>query len=63
MSILIQLTQLIKTLTPDIKSQKDLNHAYLSSSADVYDLECRMREIDRRSRGPSRGLAYGLNWL
>jgi hypothetical protein len=62
MSILIQLTQLIKTLTPNIRSQNDLDHAYLSNSVDVYDLERRMREIDQRSHEPSRGLAYGSNW-
>jgi hypothetical protein len=58
---LIQLIQLIKTLTPNLKSQKDLDDAYLSDSADVYDLERRMREIDQRSRNVSCGLVYGPN--
>jgi len=57
MSTLLQLIQLIKTLTPSIKSQKDLDDAYLSASADVYDLERRMREIDHRSLGASYGFA------
>jgi hypothetical protein len=60
MSILLQLTQLFKILTLRIKSLKDINDAYLSDSADVYDLERRMREIDQRSRSASRGLAYRL---
>jgi hypothetical protein len=63
MSIILELTQLIKALTPNIKSQKDLDDDYLSDSTDVYDLEHRMREIDLRSRSASRGLAYGLNLL
>ena len=63
MSILIQLIQLIKTLTPHIKTQKDLDEAYLSNSADVYDLERRMRVIDQRSCRPSRGPQHGLSQL
>ena len=55
--------QLIKALTPGIKSQKDRDDAYLAESVDVYDLERRMREIDQRSRKPSRGLACGLSLL
>ena len=57
MSILLQL---IKALTPHIKSQKALDDAYLSDSTDVYDLERRMREIDQRSCSASGGLAYGI---
>lgn len=55
--------QLIKALAPSIRSQKDLNDAYLSESTSVYDLERRMREIDQRGRRPSRGPASSLNWL
>jgi hypothetical protein len=58
MSIRLQFIQLIKTLTPNIMSQKDLDDAYLSDSADVYDLERRMREIDLRSSSASRGLNF-----
>jgi hypothetical protein len=61
MSILLKLTQLIVSLMPNIKSQKDFDDAYLSESADIYDLERRMREIDQRSRRASYGLAYGLD--
>jgi hypothetical protein len=54
--------QLIKALTPHIRSQKDLDEAYLSESTDSCDLERRMREIDKRSQEPPRGSAYGSNW-
>jgi hypothetical protein len=55
-------TRLTKALKPYIRSQKDLDNAYLSESTDACDLERRMREIDKRSQEPSRGLAYGSNW-
>lgn len=63
MSILLKLTQLIVSLMPNIKSQKDFDDAYLSDSADIYDLERRMREIDQRSSSASLGLAYGQNLI
>lgn len=63
MSMLLKLTQLIVSLMPNIKSQKDFDDAYLSDSADIYDLERRMREIDRRSSSASLGLAYGQNLI
>ena len=63
MSILLQLIQLIKTLAPNIKPQKDLDDAYLSNAADVYDVERRLREIDRGSRRDSRGLACRTSLL
>jgi hypothetical protein len=58
MSILLQLIELIKSIMPKIKSQKDIDDAYLSESADVYDLERRMREIDQRDLNGSRGLSH-----
>jgi len=61
MSILLKLTQLIVSLMPNIKSQKDFDDAYLSYSADIYDLERRMREIEQRTSSTSRDLAYGQN--
>jgi hypothetical protein len=63
MSKRLKLTQLIVSRMPNIKSQKDFDDAYLSESADVYDLERRMREIDQRSRSTYHGLAYSLNLL
>jgi hypothetical protein len=55
--------QLIKALTSSVRSQKGLDDVDLSESADVYDLERRMREIEQRSRRPSCGLACGLSLL
>ena len=55
------LNRLIKALTPHIRSQKDLDDAYLSESASVYDLERRMRQIEQRSLSSAGGLAYGIN--
>ncbi|MBP9906033.1 MAG: DUF3563 family protein [Rhodoferax sp.] len=63
MSIFLKLTQLIVSLMPNIKSQKDFDDVYLSHAADIYDLERRMREIDQRSSSASLGLAYGQNLI
>lgn len=63
MSILIQLTQLIKKFIPNIKSQKDFDFAYLSNSNDACDLERRMRAIDQRSRSNSNSLVCGTSLL
>ena len=54
-----KLIERIKALIPIIKSQKDLDDAYLSQSADVYDLERRMRQIDAASRDTARSLIFG----
>jgi len=48
---------------PNIKSQKDFDDAYLSESADIYDLERRMCKIDQRCSNASRGLVYRQNLL
>jgi hypothetical protein len=63
MSMLLKLTQLIVSLMPSIKSQKDFDDAYLSKSSDFCDLENRMRKIDQRSSSASRGLVYGQNLI
>jgi hypothetical protein len=55
--------QLIKTLTSSIRSKKGLDDVDLSESADEYDLERRIREIEQGSRRPSSGLACGLSLL
>ena len=55
MSMAIRLN---KASTPTIVSQKDLDDAYLSESANACDLKRKWREIDQRSREPSRGLAH-----
>jgi len=54
-----KLIERIKALIPIIKSQKDLDDAYLSRSVDVYDLERRMRQIDASSRSNARSLIFG----
>lgn len=54
-----KLIERIKALIPIIKGQKDLDDAYLSRSADVYDLERRMRLLDAASRDNARSLIFG----
>ena len=59
--IMCLLTQLIEALSPGIRSQQDIDFAYLSQACDTVDLERRMREIDHRDRHASPGRAFGLN--
>lgn len=40
----------IQALFPRIPSQKERDLAYLNQSADIYDVERRMQEIDNRPR-------------
>jgi hypothetical protein len=56
MSILIEL---IKALIPNLESQKDRDEAYLAESADVYDLERRMRDLDSITRQNAKNLIFG----
>ena len=44
-----KLVELIKAYLPKLRSQKDREFAYLSEAADVYDLERRMGEVDKRA--------------
>lgn len=39
---------LIKALLPDLRSQKERDLAYLNESVDVFEVERRLAEIDRR---------------
>jgi hypothetical protein len=57
--IMSTLIELIKALIPSIKSQKDLDEAYLCQSANVYDLERRMKDIDHNARNQARSLISG----
>jgi len=41
-------SELIKALAPGLRSQKEINEAYLNHSVDIYDLERRMQEIQCR---------------
>ena len=40
--------ELIKSCIPHISTQRELDEAYLNASVDVFDVERRMEEIDRR---------------
>ncbi len=52
------LIKLIQAFLPGFQTQKQLDEAYLAASADVYDLERRMREIDS-ARGHAQNLVFG----
>jgi hypothetical protein len=43
-----KLMGLIKALIPDFRTQKERDLAYLNSSVDIFDVERRLAEIDRR---------------
>ncbi len=43
-------TKLIQAFLPRGNSQQERDEAYLNDSVDIYDLERRMVEIDRRKR-------------
>jgi hypothetical protein len=47
MSVLLKLLQ---SLIPHVQTESDLDEAYLAKSADAYDFERRLREIDNRNR-------------
>ncbi len=49
----------IKALVPGFQSQKTLDEAYLAESADVYDLERRMRELDLAARNKAQNMVFG----
>jgi hypothetical protein len=55
-----KLLELIKALIPTIEQQHARDEAYLAESVDIYDLERRMREIDRRGRNTSQDLTFSL---
>ena len=55
-----KLIELIKAFLPKLRSQKDREFAYLSDAVDIYDLERRMGEVDKRANFFStRSLAAG----
>ena len=53
------LIELIKALIPFTKSQKELDEAYLSQSANMCELERRMKDIDLNARNQARSLISG----
>ena len=53
------LIERIKALIPFTKSQKELDEAYLSQSANMCELERRMKDIDLNARNQARSLISG----
>ena len=53
------LIERIKALIPRIQSQKDRDEAYLCQSENMFDLERRMKDIDRNARNQARSLISG----
>jgi hypothetical protein len=51
--------ELIKALFPGLQNQKSLDEAYLAQSADMFDLERRMRDLDNVSRQNAKNLIFG----
>lgn len=51
---------ILKNLLPAVQSQRERDEAYLAASADLYDLERRMRDIDQRGRRGLSAAAVGL---
>ncbi len=54
-----QLIGFIKALIPSFKSEKDFQEAYLGESADLFNLERRMRLVDIAARDNARSLIFG----
>lgn len=52
--------RLLKSLLPNVESQRDRDEAYLAESVDIHDLERRMRSIDERGRNRRGGITFGL---
>jgi hypothetical protein len=54
--------EFLKNLIPSIEPPSARDEAYLAEAVDIYDLERRMEEIDRRSRSaqPALTFAQGL---
>jgi Protein of unknown function (DUF3563) len=50
--------EIIKSLLPSNETQRARDEAYLAQAVDIYDLERRMEEIDRRSQPTQSALAY-----
>ena len=53
------LIERIKALLPIFKGQRARDEDYLSSAVDMYDLERRMRLVDRAKDAYARSLAFG----
>ncbi len=56
-----KLIELLKACLPELRSHKDRANAYLNDAVDIYDLERRMREIDRTGNEfCGRSLSVGM---
>lgn len=55
--------EFIKALVSPIKSQKELDDAYLGQASDIYNLELRMQDIEVRGGSQSCFLALGARSL
>ncbi len=53
-----QLSKFLKSLIPHIETQTSRDEVYLGQAVDIYDLERRMEEIDRRSRDAQPALTF-----
>ena len=53
------LIERIKALLPIIKGQRARDEYYFSSAVDMYDLERRIRLVDRDKDAYARSLAFG----
>jgi hypothetical protein len=53
------LIERIKALIPTFTGQKARDEAYLNEAVDLYDLERRMRLVDRATEASARTPAFG----
>lgn len=54
------LVRFVRQFLPNVQSQQERDEIYLSESVDIYDLERRMRDIDRRGLRPQSRTMIGL---
>ena len=52
--------RLFKAVPPSTLPRHDRDEAYLAEATDLYDLERRMREIDRRNRSAPQDQMLGV---
>jgi len=52
--------KLLKTLLPNIPSQRERDETYLAEAQNLADLEQRMREIEAKGRHATSDVPFGL---
>lgn len=57
---MLSLAHLLKNFLELFEPQRDRDECFLAQSADLCDLERRIRAIDERGRAPDTGIALGL---